>query len=286
MTSPRTLLKAWNIRAQKHLGQHFLADPSTANMIVARSDLSGSDIVLEIGAGLGALTIPIARCVEKVFAVEKDAQLVNLLQTELLVHNISNVVLLRDDFLRCDLRAMADERNPQLIVMGNLPYRISTQVLLRLIAFRDVVERSVLMFQKELAERLKARPGNKEYGRLTVMLRYCAEITSIAVVDAGLFFPIPAVDSEVLEIKFMRRPENAAVDEELLFKVVKASFGQRRKTLKNALSSGELKMSADLILSALRRVGIDPRRRAETLEVSEFVALSNCLAGIVAGQPQ
>jgi 16S rRNA (adenine1518-N6/adenine1519-N6)-dimethyltransferase len=118
------------------------------------------------------------------------------------------------------------------------------------------------------------------------MLRYCAEITSIAVVDAGLFFPIPAVDSEVLEIKFMRRPENAAVDEELLFKVVKASFGQRRKTLKNALSSGELKMSADLILSALRRVGIDPRRRAETLEVSEFVALSNCLAGIVAGQPQ
>jgi 16S rRNA (adenine1518-N6/adenine1519-N6)-dimethyltransferase len=286
MTSPRTLLKAWNIRAQKHLGQHFLADPSTANMIVARSDLSVSDIVLEIGAGLGALTIPIARCVEKVFAVEKDAQLVNLLQTELLVHNISNVVLLRDDFLRCDLRAMADERHPQLIVMGNLPYRISTQVLLRLIAFRDVVERSVLMFQKELAERLKARPGNKEYGRLTVMLRYCAEITSIAVVDAGLFFPIPAVDSEVLEIKFMRRPENAAVDEELLFKVVKASFGQRRKTLKNALSSGELKMSADLILSALRRVDIDPRRRAETLEVSEFVALSNCLAGIVAGQPQ
>jgi 16S rRNA (adenine1518-N6/adenine1519-N6)-dimethyltransferase len=283
MTSPRTLLKAWNLRARKHLGQHFLADPSTADMIVARSNLSPSDIVLEIGAGLGALTIPVARAVAKVVAVEKDAQLVELLQTELLVHNINNVELRQADFLRCNLHGLAEEMQQPLVVMGNLPYRISTQVLLRLVAHRDLVERAVLMFQKELAERLKAGPGKKDYGRLTVTLGYCAEITSIARVEAGLFFPQPGVDSEVLEIKFTSTPSHAVVDESLLFKVVKAAFGRRRKTLKNALRSAELAVPADLILPALEQAGIDPRRRAETLTVSEYVALTNALTRLAAG---
>jgi 16S rRNA (adenine1518-N6/adenine1519-N6)-dimethyltransferase len=236
------------------------------------------DTVVEIGAGLGALTIPIAQAVAKVVAVEKDPQLCNLLRTELLAHNISNVVLLQDDFLRCDLERIIEDAQRPLIIMGNLPYRISTQVLLKLVAYQASIARAILMFQKELAERLKAGPGQKDYGRLTVMLGYYADIRPVAAVAARLFFPKPGIDSEVLEINFDRSSKEVARDEALFLGVVKAAFGRRRKTLKNAFTSSELKISADSALLVLRQAGIDHGRRAETLTVAEFVRLSNCLA--------
>jgi 16S rRNA (adenine1518-N6/adenine1519-N6)-dimethyltransferase len=277
MTTPRILLDAWNIRAKKQLGQHFLIDPSTANLIANRARVMPEDIVLEIGAGLGALTVPIARLAKKVYAVEKDQRIIPALKSELLANNLHNVILIDQDILKLDIIKLANAEGRKILVTGNLPYNISSQVLVRLVRSREAVCRAVLMFQKELAQRILAQPGCRDYGRLTVMLRYCAEIKRLAGINAVLFFPKPKVDSEVLEIKFQRVLENKATDEGFFFRVIKAAFGRRRKTLKNALSCSELDIDAEAVWQALNMVGIDPSRRAETLTVSEFVALSNRL---------
>ena len=278
MTSPKTLMHAWSLRPKKKLGQHFLVDPSSAEMIVRRSKITSKDTVLEIGAGLGALTIPAAKTARHVYAVEKDSQLTQLLKTELLVHNLTNVDVIENNILKVDISALAKNSDRQLIVMGNLPYNISSQVLIQLIYARRHVDRAILMFQKELARRITASPGNKDYGRLTVMLAYCAEVNSLATMAASLFYPAPKVDSEVVEVKFNISTEYPPHDETMLFQVIKAAFGNRRKTLKNALSTSGLSIEPQTARQALEAAGIDPNRRAETLAVHEFVALQKCLA--------
>ncbi|MEA3280817.1 MAG: 16S rRNA (adenine(1518)-N(6)/adenine(1519)-N(6))-dimethyltransferase RsmA, partial [Thermodesulfobacteriota bacterium] len=234
MTSPRTLLSAWNLHPKKQLGQHFLSDPSTAEMITARSGIVPEDIVLEIGAGLGALTIPLARRAKKVYAVDTDSQILGLLNTELIANSISNVVLIKDNILKVNIERLAKEAGRRLIVIGNLPYNISSQILVQLIKSRRVVSRAIFMLQKELSRRITAKPCCRDYGRLTVMLQYCADIKKIADIKAHQFFPKPKVDSEVLEINFKTAMKYPAKDEAFFFKVIKAAFGQRRKTLRNA----------------------------------------------------
>ncbi len=285
MTSPRELLAGWNIRAKRKLGQVFLADKNIAAMIVARAGVCPQDIVLEIGAGLGALTLPTAAVADRVYAVEKDAQLAELLSTELLVHDVSNVEIVRQDFLELDLRAVASKHPLPLLVMGNLPYNISSQILVKLIGCRELFSRAVLMFQKELAQRLTARPGSRNYGRLTVMIQYCAKIKSLAVVTANAFFPKPKIDSEVLEIEFLPLGNRFPANEKFLFSVIKAAFGRRRKTVKNSLVGSELNITKEMALAALAEAGIDPSRRAETLTVEEYVALSNSLAPVKKSRP-
>jgi 16S rRNA (adenine1518-N6/adenine1519-N6)-dimethyltransferase len=169
------------------------------------------------------------------------------------------------------------QSGPPIVVMGNLPYNISSQVLLRLIQARADIQRAILMFQKELVDRLMAMVGSKEYGRITVMLRYCADIRSLARISAHMFFPKPRVNSEVVEIRFKPVIENPADDETMLVKTIKASFGQRRKTLKNALSAGIPSLSLPEAARFLLQADIDPVRRAETLSIAEFVRLSNLL---------
>ena len=281
MTSPRILLNAWDIRAKKQLGQNFLSDRSTAEMIVTRSGIRADDVVLEIGAGLGAITIPVARIARAVHAVEIDPRLIDLLHTELLTNNIANVSVMKKNILHLDIEALSKRLGHVIVVMGNLPYNISSQILVKLINSRTAVNRAVLMFQKELAQRIMAPPGGKDYGRLTVMLNYCADLKKLATIDAALFFPKPKVDSEVLEIKFKSLPQDRAYNEKFLFRVIKAAFGKRRKTLKNALAGSQLRVNGDTALRALNLAGIDPIRRAETLTVSEFVALSSCLEGLL-----
>lgn len=278
MTSPKNILKAWNIRAKKSLGQNFLSDPNMAKKIIHLAGIQPADTVVEIGAGLGALTIPLANTAKTVFAVEKDSQLIGLLKTELLVNNISNVILLEQNILTLDLANYADESIQKLVVMGNLPYNISSQVLIQLISQRDVIERAVLMFQKELAARLTAKTGIKAYGRLTVMLKYCAFINSLTAVESGLFFPRPRVDSEVIELRFHDRYRLQPEEESFFYRVIKTAFGKRRKTLKNALSGRTLSISPSEAAEALQNAGIDPQRRAETLDVEEFIALSRALS--------
>lgn len=281
MTSPRILLAVHNIRPKKQLGQNFLSDPATAAMIVNRSEISPEDIVLEIGAGLGALTIPVARIAQKVVAVDKDPKIIDILRTEIIANNLSNVVLMDRNILKVDIKALAEDFGRGIVVMGNLPYNISSQILVQLIKSRKAVSRAVLMFQREMAQRLTAQPGCKEYGRLTVMLQYCSHIKKVADVKASLFFPKPKVDSEVLELRFKKVLEYKADDETFLFRVVKAAFGNRRKTLKNSLYASELNIDANLAKHVLESSDIDPVRRAETLNTEEFVKLSNNLLRIL-----
>ncbi len=281
MTSPRILLSSHGVYAKKQLGQHFLSDPSTADMIIDHSGISPEDIVLEIGAGLGALTIPLACTAEKVYAVEKDHRIIELLKTELHTLGISNVVLIEKNILKIDIKTLAENATKKIIVIGNLPYSISSQILIQLINTRKSVNKAILMFQKELAQRITAQPDCKDYGRLTVMLRYCADIKRLAEVKASLFFPRPKVDSEVLEIIFNNIIKYPAKDELFLFKVIKAAFSKRRKTLKNSLLGSELHMDAKTVVQVLKNADIDPSRRAETLTVQEFVKLSNCLGDVI-----
>ena len=284
MTSPKALLRAWNLRPKKKLGQHFLVDPSTADMIARHSRISAADTVVEIGAGLGALTIPVARMAKHVYAVEKDSQLIQLLKPELLHHQLANVDIIEKNILDVDLQMLAGKSDLPLVVIGNLPYNISSQVLVKLIPARGSVDRAILMFQKELARRITASPGNKDYGRLAVMLAYCADIKSIATVTASLFYPAPKIDSEVIEINFNVRRRYPPHDENMLFQVIKAAFGNRRKTLRNALSNSGLQIEPLQAKQALIAAGIDPGRRAETLDVSEFVALQISLVHVLKAQ--
>ena len=281
MTSPRILLSSHGVYAKKQLGQHFLSDPSTADMIIDRSGISPEDIVLEIGAGLGALTIPLACTSEKVYAVEKDHRIIELLKTELHTLGISNVVLIEKNILKFDIKTFAENANKKIIVIGNLPYSISSQILIQLINTRKSVNKTILMFQKELAQRITAQPGCKDYGRITVMLRYCADIKRLAEVKASLFFPRPKVDSEVLEIIFKNIIKYPAKDELFFFRVIKAAFSKRRKTLKNALAGSELHIDAKTAVQVLENAGIDPSRRAETFTAQEFVKMSNYIGDVI-----
>jgi 16S rRNA (adenine1518-N6/adenine1519-N6)-dimethyltransferase len=270
-------MNAWNLRPRKELGQNFLTDRNTAEMIVVRSAISRSDTVLEIGSGLGALTIPLARQAKKVYAVEKDGELAALLKNELLASGCHNVLLMQEDILHVDLKAISASDGNRLIVMGNIPYNISSQILVHLILKRKCLKKAVLMFQKELALRIMATPGGKSFGRISAMLGYCATISHLATIKASLFFPKPKVDSVILGILFKDDIQPMAINEDFLFKVIKAAFSKRRKTLQNSLAGPILQITAKTAGKELTAAGIDPVRRCETLSVPEFVMLSNHL---------
>jgi 16S rRNA (adenine1518-N6/adenine1519-N6)-dimethyltransferase len=277
MTSPKILLAAYNIRPKKQFGQNFIVDPAFGETIVRRAGISSEDIILEIGAGVGALTVPLARKAKKIFAVEIDHRIIGILNTQILVGGFTNVSIIGKDILAMDIDALSKVTGGKIVVMGNLPYNISSQILVQLIHSRKCISRAILMFQKELSQRITAEVGCKDYGRLSVMLRYCSDIKKLIDVKASLFYPKPKVDSEILELKFKKQIEDQATDESFFFKVIKAGFGNRRKTLKNALTASELKIDALTATRVLEKSGINPIRRAETLSVEEFVKLSNTL---------
>jgi 16S rRNA (adenine1518-N6/adenine1519-N6)-dimethyltransferase len=275
MTSTIQLIRKWKFHPSKRMGQNFLSDPNAAEMIIRRSGISSEDIVLEIGPGLGAMTIPAAGIAKKVYAVEKDKRIVPILTEELLRKGITNASVIVKNILDFDINELSKKENRDIIIIGNLPYNISSQILVKLLHSRSIIRYAVLMFQKELAERIAAEPGGRDYGRLSVMLRYCAEIETLSNVKAAQFYPKPGVDSTILKIVFRREYENRADDEEFLFSVIKAAFSKRRKTLKNSLAGNWPLVDAKRAGEFLSDSGIDPSRRAETLSVSEFVKLCN-----------
>ncbi|MBW1696766.1 MAG: ribosomal RNA small subunit methyltransferase A [Deltaproteobacteria bacterium] len=278
MISPRSLLKASNLRPKKKLGQHFLTEMATGESIVSASKIDKEDIVLEIGAGLGALTVPLARVTKRVYAVEVDFSIVPLLETVFNSYGIKNVTIIDKDFLKVDLGEIARDENRRLTIIGNLPYNISSQIIIKLISSRHLINRCILMFQKELAQRIASLPGSKTYGRISVMLQYYATIRPIKEIDASCFYPKPKVNSEVLEIIFKNASLLKARNEAIFSQVVKASFSKRRKTIKNALTGSLLFGKADDAKKILENAGIDSTRRAETLSIEEFVKLSNVVA--------
>ena len=277
MTSPRTLLHTQNIRAKKTLGQHFLTDPKTAERIVLLSEIGTGDTVLEIGSGLGALTVPAAGRAGRLIAVETDRRLIDLLKAEISSHGFTNVTIVEENILKLDILKFADAAGEKLVVLGNLPYNISSSILVRLVGVRKGISRAVLMLQKEVADRITALPGKKTRGRLSVLIQYCARVRGLLDVSSSLFFPRPGVDSRVVEIVFYEETPLEPEAERQFFKIVQAAFGKRRKTLKNALSQGGLGLNAEMAGQILDRAGIDPKRRAETIELYEFINIYNAI---------
>ncbi|MBW2021349.1 MAG: ribosomal RNA small subunit methyltransferase A [Deltaproteobacteria bacterium] len=265
------------IQAKKRLGQCFLVNASIADKIISYSRLSRSDTVLEIGPGLGALTIPLARSIKHVVAVEKDQNLLYQLTDRLRQAQVNNVTLLHQDILRFDFKDLKDIFHNKIIVLGNLPYNISSPLVAKLVENHHCMDRAILMFQQEFAQRLISPPGIKSYGAITVMVRYRAAAKKLFKVSSGSFYPRPKVESMVVELDFNNPWHRRPVSDKDLKQVVKPAFLHRRKTLVNALLGAAQRWKKETILQALRQCGIEPERRAETLSPDEFICLAQAL---------
>ncbi len=275
MTHPGQLLKQRGLYAGKELGQNFLSNPGTAKMIAKKIGISNDTRVLEIGSGLGALTIPIAQIASHVTAIEKDSRLIPLLQQEIDSENLKNVAVVNKDIFKVNIKEMA--KNKKLVVIGNLPYNISSQILFKLVEERSCIEKAFLMFQKELAKRIIAPPGGRDYSRLSAVAQYAADVSFVAQLGPSSFFPKPDVDSTILKFNFFETKEFNQEQEKVLFSVIKSGFSKRRKTLKNSMTGGELEFKKEFVVHALELAGIDPQRRAETLTVEEFKSLARVI---------
>lgn len=264
-------------RPKKRLGQHYLARSDIINEIVQRSGFGAEDIVLEIGPGMGALTLPLARNVSHIFAVEKDPHLVAFLGRKIAHAGFSNVTLIHDDILRFNLAGITNVHPRKLQVIGNLPYNISSPCLEKLVAHRSGIGRAILMFQREFALRLCASPGEKAYGAMTVIVNYNATTTPLLQVSRKAFYPRPRVDSAVVEINFERPYARRARHEAVFQKVVKGAFSHRRKTLINSLKRFFPSLDRNELLQCLAACNIEPRRRAETLHMDEFLCMADTL---------
>jgi 16S rRNA (adenine1518-N6/adenine1519-N6)-dimethyltransferase len=248
--------------------------------IVRIADVRDTDTVVEIGSGIGVLTAMIARMARRVVALEVDRFLVEVLQKEL--GGFENVEIVHTDVLQFDFSSvrtgsMQESRQERIKVIGNVPYNLSSQIVLRLLEYRDCLDRIVLMLQREVAERLAAPPGTKDYGPLSVYVALFTEPTLENRVPAGCFYPRPDVESRVIRLDVRDKPLCRVDDMDFFRRLVRTSFSKRRKTLLNNLKTSQLPVTGDQISAALSALGIDGVRRAETLSVHEFAALSNFL---------
>lgn len=279
-TSPKTLLLRLGLKPKKALGQHFLLHPHQARRIVAALDLMGEDTVVEIGAGLGALTGFLAQAARRVTALERDPDLAGFLAEDLFF-DIPGVEVVCQDVLEFDFRQASLKAGRPLAVVGNLPYQITSPLLFRLIEHLPAISRAVLMMQLEVGARLTASPGTKDYGILSVLVQYYFRVTRLFSLSPGNFFPPPQVDSVVLRL-LPETPNPRAIDEALLQRLVKAAFGHRRKTLNNTLvaDAAAFGLSPEAMRALSAELGIDLKRRGETLSVAEFVEISNKVAAL------
>lgn len=278
--SPKTILQRLGLRPKKTLGQNFLVHPHQARRIVDALAPGPEETVVEIGAGLGALTVFLAPAAHRVVALERDPALAQYLKEELFPETKA-VEVRGQDVLRFDFAALSREVGRPLAVVGNLPYQITSPLLFKLMEARGAVSRAVLMMQQEVGARLLAPPGAKDYGILSVLLAYHFAVRRLFSLGPANFFPPPQVDSVVLLLT-PAATEPPARDPELLARVVKTAFGQRRKTLNNTLTAraAGFGLSPEQLRAILAELSIDPQRRGETLSLAEFVALSNKMAGL------
>lgn len=278
MARHRTLRDVRSLQPKKRLGQHFLVDPHIPEKIVSSAGFQSSDVILEIGPGRGALTLPLSKTISSIVAVEKDVRLADFLRERLSVSGISNVALVCQDILRFDFNAIPLPPSRKIQVIGNLPYNISSPVLEKLIHHRQGLGRAVLMFQREVAMRLTAPPCTKGYGAMTLLIRYHARPTRLLEVPRSAFYPVPKVDSMVVELDFTRPYPSRGVGEDDFRKAVKGAFAHRRKTLLNSLKGYLPAWTPDLLMKGMKARGIDPARRAESLTMDEFLTLASILA--------
>ncbi len=274
------LKKKYGFKNSKSLGQNFLRDMSVIEAIIEGSEIGPEDLVIEIGPGMGVLTAAAAEAAEKVVAIEIDSRLIPLLRETLAGY--FNITVVNADIMKTDLAALIGEHKTpggdgKVRILGNIPYYITTPILMKLLEDRVEAETITLMMQKEVADRIQAEPGSRTYGALSVAVGFYCEVERIADVPKECFSPPPKVDSAVIRMDRRETPPAEVKSETVFFEVVKAGFGKRRKTLANALTGmrGLGKEEAGLMLE---RAGIEASRRAETLDIAEFAALANVIA--------
>ena len=267
------------VRPSKGLGQNFLVDENVIASIVEGSGASEDALVIEIGPGTGALTLPLAESAGHLIAIELDDKLIEPLRVK--TFGYDNVEILHEDILKVDFDALiktklAEYGLKSVRVVGNLPYYITTPIIMKLLETSKGIDSITVMMQKEVADRIAAEPGTRASGAITYPVHYYAEVSKVCDAGRECFYPSPKVDSEVLRLDIRKEVPVEVADEALMFKCIKAGFAQRRKTLLNSLSSME-GLDKEKAALALDAAGIDASRRAETLTLSEFAKLSDSL---------
>jgi len=272
------ILKKYGFSFKKSLGQNFLIDPNILRNIVGHAELTKDSAAIEIGPGIGALTEHLARAAGKVVAFEIDQRLLPVLEDTLSPYD--NVEIVHSDILEADVKQMfADklEDYKDVMVVANLPYYVTTPILLKLLMDRLPIRGMVVMMQKEVADRITAKPGTKAYGSLSIAIQYYMKAEVAMIVPRAVFMPQPNVESAVIKLTRHEEPPVHVIDEDFLFQVSRGSFVQRRKTIINNLQSSlpNGKQKKELILQSLEKVGINPTRRGETLSIEEFGRLAD-----------
>lgn len=267
-----------NFKLSKSLGQNFITDHGVIEDIVMGSGAGENDLVIEIGPGIGVLTDEAASVAAKVIAIEIDEKLIPILGETLAHHD--NVRIINADILKVDINDIIREERESgsfsgdVKIMGNLPYYITTPIIMGLLESGVNADSVTIMMQKEVADRIKAAPGSKAYGALSVAVQYYCDVDLVARVPKEVFVPRPKVDSAVLKLTIREEKPVELIDEKVFFACVRGGFGQRRKTLLNSLT-GVCGLTKDQVRAVLETVGVEPSRRAETLDISEFAAIAN-----------
>ena len=272
------IIQKYEFDFQKKFGQNFLIDGRVLEKIMDAADISGDDFVLEIGPGIGTMTQYLAERARAVMAVEIDRNLIPILSETLKEYD--NVSVLNADILKVDLTKVAEEKNEgrPIKVVANLPYYITTPIIMGLFESHVPVENITVMVQKEVAERMQAGPGTKDYGALSLAVQYYAEPYIAANVPPNCFMPRPKVGSAVIRLTRHKNPPVQADNEKLLFQLIRASFNQRRKTLQNGIKNySGLNFSKEEVAQALEQMGVSPTIRGEALTLEQFAQLSNLL---------
>ncbi|MBE6031548.1 MAG: 16S rRNA (adenine(1518)-N(6)/adenine(1519)-N(6))-dimethyltransferase RsmA [Clostridiales bacterium] len=277
----KEIKERYGFKISKSLGQNFLTDKNIIDRIIDATEIGENDLVLEIGPGLGVLTYEAAQLAGKVLAVEIDENLIPILKENLA--EFDNVEIVNQDFLKTNLFELLEQneeingqKREGVKILGNLPYYITTPIIMKILEDRAPVDSITIMMQKEVADRIKSEPGGKTYGALSVAVQYYCEVVDVAKVPRDVFYPQPNVDSAVLRLDLRKERPVELDDESVFFACVKSGFGQRRKTLHNSLS-GVCGLSKEQVSEALEEAGIDPVRRAETLDLKEFARLANAV---------
>ena len=272
------VLQKYRFNFQKKFGQNFLIDTHVLEKIISAAGITKDDMVLEIGPGIGTMTQYLAEAAGKVAAVEIDKNLIPILEDTLSEYD--NVMVINDDVLKVDIRGLVEKENGgrPVKVVANLPYYITTPIIMGLFESHVPLESITVMVQKEVADRMQVGPGTKDYGALSLAVQYYAEPYIVANVPPNCFMPRPAVGSAVIRLTRHQKPPVEVMDEKLMFRLIRASFNQRRKTLANGLkNSGELNLSKEVITAAIEKLGKGSSVRGEALDLEEFARLTNII---------
>lgn len=270
--STKDIVKKYGFKFSKSLGQNFLIDDSVLQDIVDNSNISKDDLVIEIGPGVGTLTKELLKKAKKVYAIELDSDLIPILNEELKEFN--NFQVVHKDALKVNFNELIGEEKSTKVV-ANLPYYVTTPIISKLLKENYKFESLTIMIQKEVGERIAAKPSTKEYGALSILVQYYCDVEIIRKVSCDSFIPRPKVDSIVIKLTRLLEPRVKTKSKELFFKIVRSSFNMRRKTLWNGLKS--LGMKKESLEKAFIDANIDLKRRGETLSLEEFAKLSDCI---------